>query len=171
MSQITNLFGPGGGGASVVQTLTGNSGGAVGPTGGNINVLGSGAINVVGTPGTSTLTISTSGGGLPWTVETTNTNMAVNNGYIANGGGTLQFLLPSTAAVGSIFRVTGINNANGWQITQNAGQQIQFGTAATTSGTGGSLESTATADAVELVCTVANTNFVVLSSVGNITVT
>lgn len=50
------------GSLGAVTTLTGNSGGAVPPTGGNINVVGDGiTINVVGTPGTSTLTISSSG--------------------------------------------------------------------------------------------------------------
>lgn len=44
-----------------VETLTGNSGGAVGPSAGNINVVGSGDISVVGNPGTNTLTISASG--------------------------------------------------------------------------------------------------------------
>jgi hypothetical protein len=48
---------------AVVETLTGNSGGAVGPNGGNINVVGTGSITVTGNPGTSTLTISSSGGG------------------------------------------------------------------------------------------------------------
>ena len=43
-----------------VATLTGNSGGSVGPTGGTINVVGSGDITVTGNPGTSTLTISAS---------------------------------------------------------------------------------------------------------------
>lgn len=43
-------------------TLTGNSGGAVGPSAGNINVIGDGiTINVVGNPATNTLTISASG--------------------------------------------------------------------------------------------------------------
>lgn len=52
----------GGGGGTGVQTLTGNTGGAVGPTANNINVVGSGAITVTGNPGTSTLTIASSGG-------------------------------------------------------------------------------------------------------------
>jgi hypothetical protein len=63
MSQIT-AFVLGGGGGSNVLTLTGNSGGAVGPTAGNINVVGTGSITVTGNPGTSTLTISDSGGGI-----------------------------------------------------------------------------------------------------------
>jgi trimeric autotransporter adhesin len=41
-----------------VATLTGNSGGVVSPTVGNINVVGTGDITVTGNPGTSTLTIS-----------------------------------------------------------------------------------------------------------------
>lgn len=60
MSQIGQIItnsGPGG----FIQTLTGNSGGAVGPTAGNINVVGTGAVSVAGNAGTSTLTISVSG--------------------------------------------------------------------------------------------------------------
>lgn len=42
-----------------VATLSGNSGGAVPPAGGNINIVGDGvSANVVGNPGTNTLTIS-----------------------------------------------------------------------------------------------------------------
>lgn len=63
MSQSGFLDVSGGGGGNV-QTLTGNSGGAVPPSGNNINILGtSGQIDVVGNPGTSTLTISLAGGG------------------------------------------------------------------------------------------------------------
>lgn len=52
------------GGASVITSLTGNTGGAVSATAGNINVIGDGlTVNVTGNPGTSTLTISSSGGG------------------------------------------------------------------------------------------------------------
>jgi trimeric autotransporter adhesin len=62
MSQAGTLSGSGGGGGggSNVQTLTGNTGGAVPPTANNINVVGTGAITVAGNPGTSTLTISSS---------------------------------------------------------------------------------------------------------------
>lgn len=48
-----------GGSGAGVETLTGNTGGAVGPTGGNIDVVGDGVfLTVDGDPGTSTLTIS-----------------------------------------------------------------------------------------------------------------
>ena len=35
------------------ETLTGNTGGAVGPTGSNINTVGTGSITISGNPGTS----------------------------------------------------------------------------------------------------------------------
>lgn len=59
MSQITAV--PTGTSIGAVMTLTGNSGGAVSPTAGNINTVGSGNITVVGNPGTSTLTASITG--------------------------------------------------------------------------------------------------------------
>ena len=53
-----------GGGGGNIQTLTGNSGGAVPPSANNINILGaSGQVTVTGNPGTSTLTIALAGGG------------------------------------------------------------------------------------------------------------
>lgn len=58
---IAEAGSPGGG---AVETLTGDSGGAVPPTSGNINILGtSGQITVTGNPGTSTLTLALAGGG------------------------------------------------------------------------------------------------------------
>lgn len=58
MSQAGSLTGSGGGGGTL-NTLTANSGGAVSPTGVNINVVGDGTtIDIVGNPGTSTLTVS-----------------------------------------------------------------------------------------------------------------
>ena len=54
----------GSGGSTFVGTVTGNSGGAVSPLAGNINIVGDGTTaTVVGNPGTHTLTISTIGGG------------------------------------------------------------------------------------------------------------
>ena len=45
-----------------IETLTGDSGGAVGPDGSNnVNILSGVGISVVGNPGTNTLTISTTG--------------------------------------------------------------------------------------------------------------
>ena len=49
---------------SGIMTITGNSGGAVGPnSGGNINLVGSGLISVAGNSASNTLTISLTGSG------------------------------------------------------------------------------------------------------------
>ncbi len=105
-----------------------------------------------------------------WSEQTgTTVAMAVNNGYIANNGSLVTLTLPATAALGSIIEVCG-KGAGGWSIAQNSGQTIHFGAANTTTGATGSLSSTLQYDAVRLVCSTANTDFVVLSSVGNLTV-
>ena len=117
------------------------------------------------------ITINSSGGGLTWTVVTGTTQLAlVNHGYIANNAGLVTVTLPATSAVGDVVAVTGINNNTGWKIAQNAGNQIFFGILSTTAGTGGSLASTKTFDTVYLLCTVANTNWTVTDSIGNITI-
>lgn len=47
-----------------ILTITGNTGGAVGPNGGgNINIVGDGFITITGNPGTNTLTVSLANGG------------------------------------------------------------------------------------------------------------
>ncbi len=48
-------------GAGAAETLTGNSGGAVSPTLNNINIVGTGSLTIVGSPGTSTLTTQLTG--------------------------------------------------------------------------------------------------------------
>ena len=48
-------------GTGSTETLTGNSGGAVSPSGGNINTVGTGSITIVGNPGTNTLTTQLTG--------------------------------------------------------------------------------------------------------------
>jgi len=117
------------------------------------------------------ITISAVGGGLTWTVVTgTSQAAAVNNGYIANNAGLVTVTLPATSAVGDTVAVTGINNATGWKVAQNAGNTIFFGNATTTPGTGGSLASTATRDTVYLICMTANATWNVTTSIGNITV-
>lgn len=47
--------------STVLSSLTGDTGGPVMPTAGNINVVGTGVISIAGNPGTSTLTISQAG--------------------------------------------------------------------------------------------------------------
>lgn len=118
------------------------------------------------------ITVAAAGGGLTWSVITADQSATVNNGYICNKAGLLTLTLPASAAIGDIIRVTGINTALGWKIAQNANQRIHFGTSSTTTGVGGSLESTNIRDSVEIVCVVSgsSTQYNVLSSIGNITV-
>ncbi len=156
-----------GGGAGSILTLTGNSGGAVSPTAGNINVLGGTGINIVGNPGTSTLTVNAIGGGVTWTVITANQTAAVNNGYFCNKAGTLTLALPLASAVGDVIEVININTATGTQFTQAANQQIFFATASTTLGATGTLTSSALGDSLKLVCRTANLVWYVSSAVGN----
>lgn len=124
------------------------------------------------TNGAGSITINAAGGGLTWVdVTGTSASMAVNTGYIADNAGLVTLTLPATAAQGTVVAVAGGNSGSGgWKLAQNSGQQINFGASTTTSGTGGSLASTKQYDCVFLLCTTANTNFVVLNSVGNITV-
>jgi hypothetical protein len=112
---------------------------------------------------------SSAGGGLAW-VEVTGTSQSasINSGYIANNAALVTVTLPTTAAVGSVVIVTG-KGAGGWKIAQNASEIIHFGNKDTTTGTGGSLASTHRRDSVELVCVVADTEWNVINSVGNIT--
>jgi len=112
-----------------------------------------------------------SGGGITWSEVTgTSQAMAVDNGYILNNAGLVTATLPDTAALGSVVRVVG-KGAGGWKIAQNAGETIIWDeSSSTTTGVGGSLASTDDYDSVELLCTVADTTWTVLSSKGNITV-
>ena len=120
-------------------------------------------------------TISVTGGGgggtgITWTEVTgTSQTASVNAGYIANNASLVTITLPTTAAVGDIVRVSG-KGAGLWRVSQNASEIIHFGNLDSTTGTGGYIAATHRRDAVELVCVVADTEWNVLSSTGNITV-
>lgn len=96
-------------------------------------------------------------------------NLVVNKGVIANRATLVTLTLPTTAKVGDTIEVVG-KGAGGWLIAQNAGQTIHFLSGGTTPGAGGSLASSTIYDCVKLICITANTDFVVNSVVGNITV-
>lgn len=104
--------------------------------------------------------LAASGGGVTINnVTGTSQAMAVDNGYIANNASLVTFTLPSTAAVGKMVQVVG-SGAGGWKIAQNSGQTIHFGNVDTTTGTSGYLASSNRYDGIELMCTVANTDWV-----------
>lgn len=148
-------------------TFAGDSGTAQASSA-QFTIAGSGSI----TTSAAGSTVTIGGGGIVWN-EVTGTTQAisVNNGYILNNAALITATLPATAAVGNIVRVIGLG-AGGWKIAQNASQYIRWDEASvTTTGVGGSLDSTDDHDAVELICTVTNNGWSVLSSKGNISIT
>lgn len=160
----------GSGGGIPVETITGNSGGAVPPNGANnINIVGAGGVNVAGNAGTNTLTITVGGSGMTWQTIAANQTLAVDNGYFCTGGANLSLALPAVSAVGDTITVA-LDGSTSWTITQGVGQQIRIANTQSTLGAGGSIASTAQGDTVELTCSVANTRWNVISSIGNITV-
>jgi len=134
--------------------------------------LASAGGTVTFTPGAGTLNLEAAGGGLDWSEETANAKTIVNDeGYISNDGADLiVFTLPATAAVGTEWAITG-KGTGLWEVDQSADQYINLGADTTTVGTGGKLESTATFDCIEVVCTVADLGWTVRNYVGTITVT
>jgi hypothetical protein len=158
-------------GTQDVETLTGNAGGPVGiDASNNINVVGAGGVTVTGDPVTNTLTITDVGGTFTWNPVTSALNpvtLVAENGYIANGAGVVQFMLPAAAAVGDMFRIVGIGNL--WTLGQNALQSVSLGIRTTTVGVLGSITASSVKDKVEILCTATNTNFEILSAVGNLT--
>ena len=137
-------------------------------------VAGNSSITVTngdGTAGNTSIVANVPNGALAWTVVTGTTQAAaVASGYIANNAGTVTITLPATSAAGDQIGVMGMNNASGWKIAQNAGNQIALGSLTTTAGVGGYLQSTQTHDSIILMCVTANTLWVAFAPQGNIQV-
>lgn len=76
---------------------------------------------------------------------TTSQTLASNTTYICTNtsGGITTFTLPTSgvAVAGEFYRIVG-GGSQGWKVAQNASQQISIGAVSTTSGTGGSVNST-----------------------------
>ena len=103
---------------------------------------------------------------MAWNTEAgTPVQMVINNAYINQAAGLTTLTLPATAAVGSLVTLCG-RGAGGWKIAQNASQEIQVGSMASTNGVGGYVASTNRYDTVSLVCCVANTTWQAMSFVG-----
>lgn len=137
----------------------------------NLGLGNSATLNVGTTAGTVAAGDDSRFGATMSVVEVTGTSqaMAINTSYVANNAGLVTLTLPTTAAFGSIVRAV-YKGAGGWKVAQNASEIIRFGPLATTTGTGGSIASSAAGDCVELMCIVADTEWRVLSSHGNLTV-
>ena len=107
-------------------------------------------------------------GVLKWQAITANQTLVVDNGYIVTSGA-LSLALPATSNVGDLIGVV-LSGGTSWSITQGAGQQIRLNNQQTTSGTGGSLNSTNNGNAVFLVCDTASTHWTVINFDGSPTV-
>jgi len=153
--------------AGDVEFLEGDAGGSVPPDAGKVVYLTSGGgMTITGNPGTNTLTFTAASGGYTWTrVAGAAQALVSDNAYIATNAGLTTFTLPATAAVGDHFQTVG-EGAGGITIAQNPGQSIRLGNTVTTVGVGGSVSSTNQYDSMEFVCTVANTEFRIVDSVG-----
>ena len=139
------------------QILIGSTGATPVPA----TITGSAGITV--TNGAGTITISGGGGGYTWTEVTgTTQGMSANNGYITNNPALVTLTLPATAALGTTLSIAG-KGAGGWKIAQNAGQEIFFGSSATTIGVAGYLQSTQQFDSIELLCITADTQWTVIT--------
>jgi hypothetical protein len=127
-----------------------------------------GAIYFCTSPGVWILISNGGGSGtLTWNSGATGGAMAINNGYIVTSATLQTFTLPAVSAVGDVLELIRPSGAGGWTIALSAGQSIQFASTLLT-GPVGALSSTAIGDAVHLVCTTANTTWLVDYSIGSL---
>lgn len=103
-------------GTGLAKTITGDSGGALSPTGGNWNILGLSGSKTSGSG--STLTIKS-----PPYADSTATTLTVNSGTFATAAG--AYVLPAAPAVGDLVEIVCITT--GIVVTANTGQEIQIG--------------------------------------------
>lgn len=123
-----------------------------------------------GQVGAVTTIPAANGGSLAWTEVTgTTQSAAVMNGYITNNAALVTVTLPSSASVGERVAIVG-KGAGLWKLAQNAGQTVHFGSLDTTTGATGYISATVRYDCLEVICTTANTDWVVRSSVGELTI-
>jgi len=150
-----------------LETLTGDTGGAIGPDGShNIDIVGSGGISVDGNPATNTLTISSSGKGMTWTTVTGGTQAcAIDNGYIVGNVGGVSFTLPAVAPIGSVIEIFGAPGfSGGWAVSASGAQQIYFSQSLIDATPPSNLTSRNETDSVALTCVIANTTWIANST-------
>jgi len=170
VTTLANALPVGSGGSGLTSTPTNGQLLIGNGTGYTLSTLTAGAgISIANAAGS--ITISGTGSGIGWTEVTgASVTMSADNGYVTNNAGLVTLTLPATAAFGTVINIVG-KGAGGWQIAQNAGQQIQIGSSASTVGASGYIASTNQYDSIELLCTTANTTWTVLGGPqGNITV-
>lgn len=103
-------------------------------------------------------------------ISGTSQTISANNGYIPINSLLTTITLPVTASPGEVYEIAG-QGSGGWLLAQNAGQITHLGNVSTTTGVAGTLSSTFIYDAIRIVCLSANTEFSVISKMGNIAFT
>lgn len=88
--------------------------------------------------------------------------------YIPQNASLTIYTLPTTAAVGDVIFING-KGSGGWRISQNTGQVIH-GATDTTTGSAGYVGSTARYNSIAIVCVTANTEWIIQSSQGSLTI-
>lgn len=106
-------------------------------------------------------------GNVKWVAAPTSCEMVQNTGYVTTGETRVVLTLPTVCAVGRTLRVSG-RGVGGWKIQQSANQFITYSDKQTVVGVDGYIQSKHYRDCVELLCTVENTEFQVISAIGTL---
>lgn len=136
-----------------ILTLTGDTGGALSPTAGNINILGGPGVTVTGSG--STLTVNA----VVYTDQTA-TTLTSDSGTFATAAG--AYTLPASPTIGEIVEIVCITS--GIVVTANTGQEIQIGGDVTS--TAGTATNSAKGDALVLRYRDTDTAWYAISVVG-----
>jgi hypothetical protein len=151
------------------QLLIGSTGNL--PVAANLTSTG-GSVTITNTAGGINLEASGSSGGTTWSVVTASTaSITDGQGLLCNNATGVTVTLPASAAVGDTFTVVAMGGSGtSFSLAVSTGQSIRFGNTFTTTSSG-QLRSTSLGDVCEVVCSVANTAFIVTKVIGNLTVT
>lgn len=136
------------------------------PVANTIKILGGFGIQTSGVG--DTVTITNLGGGTTWNLINANQFLVSGEAYFVDTTlGNVTLTLPPVSVLGDYFRIYNLG-PNNVVIGQGIGQQTRLGQQLSTIGVLGSFTTTQPGDALEIVCSVANTNFNIVSVIGNI---
>jgi len=128
-------------------------------------IVGDGAITI----GYSSPNITVSS--MPWTDITASTfTLVPSNSYTADNATGVTFTLPVTCAYGKLIRIEGMFGQGGWSVFLNGGQSITYQGSSTTDFPLGNVSSSLPTDGILLLCTVANMQFKIIESQGDINI-
>lgn len=176
--ESTSILSTTGSGNTVTVDMTNGTNGQVligGGTGAAWETITSTGGTITFTPGANSLNMEVTNPYVPFTwhdVTGGAATLAANNGYIADSASLTTFTMPTNNAFGNTILVVG-KGSGGWKIVYTTGQNIIFGSSASTATTG-NIASTNANDCVTLICTTASATapiFTVTNSVGNISIT